>query len=70
MVLTSSQRAKKALANGNTNFKPRGVANKAVVEALKEQAREAQANSNASNSASETPLQCKDAQNKKESDLQ
>ena len=61
MVFTSSQRAalraKKALANGNINFKPRGIANKAVFEALKKQAREAQTNSNASNSACETPLQ-------------
>ena len=40
MVLTSSQRAalraKKALANGNTNFRPRGEKNKAAFEALKE----------------------------------
>ena len=61
MVLTSSQqaalRAKKALANGNTNFKPRGASSKAAFEALKEQGREAQTNSNASNSACETPLQ-------------
>ena len=42
MTLTPSQRAalraKKAIANGNTNFKPRGEKNKAEFEALKKQA--------------------------------
>ena len=42
MTLTPSQRAalraKKAIANGNTNFKPRGENNKAEFEALKKQA--------------------------------
>ena len=61
MVLTSSQRAalraKNALANGNTNFRPRGEKNKAAFEALKEQAQEAQANNSASHSESaESPL--------------
>ena len=61
MVLTPQQqaalRAKKAIANGNTNFKPRGEKNKAAFEALKEQAQEAQTNISASNSVSiEIPL--------------
>ena len=61
MTLSSSQqaalRAKKAIANGNTNFKPRGEKNKAAFEALKEQAQEAQTNISASNSVSvEIPL--------------
>ena len=42
MTLTPSQRAalraKKAIANGNTNFKPRGETNKTAFEALKKQA--------------------------------
>ena len=42
MTLTPSQRAalraKKAIANGNTNFKPRGEKNKTAFEALKKQA--------------------------------
>ena len=46
MVLTPQQRAvqraKKAMANGNTNFRPRGEKNKAAFEALKEHAPEAQ----------------------------
>ena len=41
MVLTAQQqavqRAKKALANGNTSFKPRGEKNKAAFQALKEE---------------------------------
>ena len=41
MTLSSSQqaalRAKKAIANGNTSFKPRGEKNKAAFEVLKEQ---------------------------------
>ena len=61
MVLTPHQRAvlraKKAIANGDTNFKPRGEKNKAAFEALKEQAQEAQTNISASNSVSiELPL--------------
>ena len=56
MVLTPQQqaalRAKKAIANGNTNFKPRGEKNKAAFEALKEQAQEAQTSVSASNSVS------------------
>ena len=61
MVLTPHQRAvlraKKAIANGDTNFKPRGEKNKAAFEALKEQAQEAQTNISASNSVSvEIPL--------------
>ena len=57
MTLSSSQqaalRAKKAIANGNTSFKPRGEKNKAAFEVLKEQ--EAQSmvrNISASNSVS------------------
>ena len=46
MTLSSSQqavlRAKKAIANGDTNFKPRGEKNKAAFEALKKHAPEAQ----------------------------
>ena len=46
MVLTPHQRAflraKKAIANGDTNFKPRGEKNKAAFEALKEQAQQHQ----------------------------
>ena len=46
MTLSSSQqalsRAKKAIRNGDTNFKPRGEKNKAAFEALKKQAQEAQ----------------------------
>ena len=42
MTLSGSQqaalRAKKAIANGNTNFKPRGEKNKTAFEALKKQA--------------------------------
>ena len=42
MTLSGSQqaalRAKKAIANGNTNFKPRGEKNKAEFEALKKRA--------------------------------
>ena len=61
MVLTPQQRAvlraKKAIANGNRNFRPRGEKNKAAFEALKEQAQEAQTNISASNSVSiEIPL--------------
>ena len=44
MTLTPSQRAalraKKAIANGNTNFKPRGEKNKTAFEALKKQAQQ------------------------------
>ena len=56
MVLTPQQqaalRAKKAIANGDINFKPRGEKNKAAFEALKEQAQEAQTNISASNNVS------------------
>ena len=56
MVLTPHQRAvlraKKAIANGDTNFKPRGEKNKATFEALKKQAQEAQTDISASNSVS------------------
>ena len=56
MVLTPHQRAvlraKKAIANGDTSFKPRGEKNKAAFEALKEQAQEAQTSVSASNSVS------------------
>jgi hypothetical protein len=41
MTLSSSQQAAlraKKIANGNTNFKPRGEKNKAEFEALKKQA--------------------------------
>ena len=37
------------IANGDTNFKPRGEKNKATFEALKKQAQEAQTNIGASN---------------------
>ena len=56
MTLSSSQqaalRAKKALANGVTTFRPRGEKNKAAFEALKKQAQEAQTDISASNSVS------------------
>ena len=46
MTLSGSQqaalRAKKAIANGNTNFKPRGKKNKTAFEALKKQAQTTQ----------------------------
>ena len=46
MTLSGSQqaalRAKKAIANGNTNFKPRGEKNKAEFEALKKQSQSPQ----------------------------
>ena len=54
MPLSSSHRAalraEKALANGDTSFKPRGEKNKAAFEALKEH--EAQTSISASNSVS------------------
>ena len=54
MTLSSSQqaalRAKKAIANGNTSFKPRGEKNKAAFDVLKEQ--ETRQNISASNSVS------------------
>ena len=61
MVLTPHQRAvlraKRAIANGDTNFKPRCEKNKATFEALKKQAQEAQTNIGASNYVSvEIPL--------------
>ena len=61
MVLTSSQRAalraKKALADGNTGFKPRGVKNKRAFEDLKRQSVSGTPNISASNDVSdESPL--------------
>ena len=54
MPLSSSHRAalraKKALANGDTSFKPRGEKNKAAFQALKKH--EAQTNISASNGVS------------------
>ena len=62
MTLTPSQRAalraKKAIANGNTNFKPRGENNKAEFEALKKQAQTTQTTTIVSNIVSaESPPQ-------------
>ena len=61
MVLTSSQRAalraKKALADGNTGFKPRGDKNKRAFEDLKRQSVSGTPNISASNDVSdESPL--------------
>ena len=62
MTLSPSQRAalraKKAIANGNTNFKPRGEKNKVEFEALKKQAQTTQTTTIASNIISaESPPQ-------------
>ena len=61
MTLSSSQRAalraKKALADGNTGFKPRGVKNKRAFEDLKRQSVSGTPNISASNDVSdESPL--------------
>jgi hypothetical protein len=62
MTLTPSQRAalraKKAIANGNTNFKPRGENNKAEFEALKKQAQTTETTTTTTNIVSaESPPQ-------------
>jgi hypothetical protein len=62
MTLSGSQqaalRAKKAIANGNTNFKPRGENNKTAFEALKKQAQTTETTTIVSNIVSaESPPQ-------------
>ena len=61
MTLTPSQRAalraKKAIANGNTNFKPRGENNKAEFEALKKQAQTTETTTTTNIVSAESPPQ-------------
>ena len=61
MTLTPSQRAalraKKAIANGNTNFKPRGENNKAEFEALKKQAQTTETTTTTNIISTESPPQ-------------
>ena len=61
MTLTPSQRAalraKKAIANGNTNFKPRGEKNKAEFEALKKQAQTTETTTTTNIVSAESPPQ-------------
>ena len=61
MTLTPSQRAalraKKAIANGNTNFKPRGEKNKTAFEALKKQAQTTETTTTTNTVSAESPPQ-------------
>ena len=63
MPLSPSQRAalrakkKKAIANGNTNFKPRGENNKAEFEALKKQAQTTETTTTTNIVSAESPPQ-------------